>query len=123
VLQRYVLPPPPPVEQQEELAAKEEPEAQAEKAEKPADEATKPLAKEPVKADVAAPAETAPRKRIALGSFDPASGYSGVYTFDSRGAALELAELNGKYRAVDDPQWSNAAYTGYLGYLALENAK
>lgn len=54
-----------------------------------------------------------PRKWLAMGSADPASGFAGVFYFDSRGATVECVELNGpKYKSVED-------YSGYLGRLNL----
>lgn len=52
-----------------------------------------------------------PRKRLTLGSADRASGFSAVYYFDNRGAALECTELNG-FQSVAD-------FSGYLGRLGL----
>jgi YidC/Oxa1 family membrane protein insertase len=67
----------------------------------------------PPAAEIAAPAAPGiPRQWLALGSLDPASGYTALYSFDNRGAAVERVELNGKYKSVED-------YTGYLGHLEL----
>src|SRR5262245_1119979 len=64
-----------------------------------------------VRAALAAPAIA--RQWFTLGSADPDSGYSGLYYFDNRGAAVECVELNGKhYKSVED-------YSGYLGRLNL----
>lgn len=56
---------------------------------------------------------TTPRQWVAIGSADPASGFSSLFIFDNRGAALERVELNGpRYKSVEDR-------SGYLGHLAL----
>lgn len=56
---------------------------------------------------------SAPRQWVAIGSADPASGFSALFIFDNRGAALERAELNSpQYKSVEDR-------SGYLGNLAL----
>src|SRR5262245_60036445 len=69
------------------------------------------------KAEIVAPQLPAvPRQRLVLGSFDPASGYTGLYYFDNQGASLECVELNGpKYQSVED-------YSGYLGRLSFKDA-
>jgi YidC/Oxa1 family membrane protein insertase len=55
----------------------------------------------------------APRQWVAIGSADPASGFSSLFIFDNLGAALERVELNGsRYKSVEDR-------SGYLGHLAL----
>jgi YidC/Oxa1 family membrane protein insertase len=78
-------------------------------------------ADKPDPARVAAPpAEKAPRKLVTIGSVDPESGYPGLATIDSRGAAVERMELAGnprrRYFDTDDR-------TGYLGHLGLSAAK
>jgi YidC/Oxa1 family membrane protein insertase len=70
-----------------------------------------PGAADEVKAPPALPAT--PRQWVAIGSADPASGFSSLFIFDNRGAALERVELNGpRYKSVED-------HSGYLGHLAL----
>src|SRR4029079_15277090 len=70
----------------------------------------------PAKVPPAPPAQQTARKLLALGSANPESGYSAVYNFDNRGAALECVELNGKhYKSVYDD-------SGYLGRLDLSGA-
>jgi len=85
----------------------------------PTEAGPKPPAEVAAEAKPAPPAEerpAAPHKWTALGSADPASGYPGVFYFNSRGAALECMELNGKnYKSVED-------YTGYLGRLEPSHA-
>jgi YidC/Oxa1 family membrane protein insertase len=69
----------------------------------------------PAEAEVKAPPAmpTTPRQWVAIGSADPASGFSSLFIFDNRGAALERVELNGpSYKSVEDR-------SGYLGHLAL----
>jgi len=71
----------------------------------------------PPAAEIAAPtAPAVPRQWLTLGSLDATSGYSALYSFDNRGAAVERVELNGKYKSVED-------YTGYLGHLELTRGK
>ena len=106
------MPPLPPVAEQPlekekaaEKIAKEQPAAKKEAA---ADEPAKAPQQEPAKPEIAAPAPAVPRRRVAMGSADPASGYAAVYYFDSQGTAVECVELNGKkYKSVED-------YSGYL---------
>jgi YidC/Oxa1 family membrane protein insertase len=87
----------------------------------PAIDDSKPLdakaAEAPEKPDAALrAAQAAPavsRQFLTLGSLDRSSGYSGLYYFDNRGAAVECMELNSKhYTSVED-------YSGYLGRLNL----
>ena len=65
------------------------------------------------------PAKKAPQVRVTLGSIDPETGYPGLVTLVSRGAAVERVELAGdrqrKYFDTDNN-------TGYLGHLALADA-
>src|SRR5258708_562676 len=85
--------------------------------------------REPVKAkgdhppkerDAAAPPPAeppTPRLRGTRGSGDPASPYKMLVTWDNHGAAVERVELNSpRYKSVED-------YSGYLGHLALADAK
>jgi YidC/Oxa1 family membrane protein insertase len=62
------------------------------------------------------PASKSPITRVTLGSLDRSSGYPGVVTLVSHGAAVERVELGGdgkrQYFDTDDK-------TGYLGHLAL----
>ncbi len=57
-----------------------------------------------------------PQQFVTLGSLDRESGYPGLVTINSRGAAVERMELagNGKHRYFDTDD-----NTGYLGHLAL----
>ena len=61
----------------------------------------------------------AARRRITIGSLDPASGNRMLITIDSRGAAVERVELAGdgqrRFFDTDDK-------TGYLGHLALSES-
>lgn len=69
----------------------------------------------PAAAEIKAPPALppTPRQWVAIGSADPASGFSSLFIFDNRGAALERVELNGpRYKSVEDR-------SGYLGHLAL----
>ncbi len=59
------------------------------------------------------PAQKYPQQWTTLGSLDPESPYTALWTFNSRGAAIERCELNSqRYRDLDDK-------SGYLGELAL----
>ncbi|REK08967.1 MAG: membrane protein insertase YidC [Planctomycetota bacterium] len=61
---------------------------------------------------VQAPQQEIEPQRGALGSLDPASPYRMAVTWNNRGGAIEVIELNSPdYRALD-------SFTGYLGYLA-----
>jgi YidC/Oxa1 family membrane protein insertase len=108
-LRMYLAPPQPPVAEQAEDAKQEEPK----KGEKKAEEAPKKPEVEPARPKVAAPdAAKNAREWVTIGSADPASGFGGLYYFDSQGAAVETVELNGKrYKSVEDQG-------GYLARLA-----
>ena len=57
-------------------------------------------------------------KRFTVGSIDPASGYSMLVTFNSRGAAVERVELSDpRYRDLED----KSAYVGHLGLDPVAN--
>jgi YidC/Oxa1 family membrane protein insertase len=62
------------------------------------------------------PANQVARRRVTLGSLDPTSGYTLLVTFDNRGAGIERIEFNDRYHDLDD-------HSGYLGHLALTDAK
>ena len=84
---------------------------------KPPDAAVKdPAADRPP----AVAAKELPEKRVTLGSVDPESGFPGLVTIVTRGAAVERMELAGdperRYFDTDDK-------TGYLGHLGLSAAK
>jgi YidC/Oxa1 family membrane protein insertase len=68
--------------------------------------------------DEAASSETTttPRRRVTLGSLDPASGYLMLVTLDNRGAAIERIEFNSRFHDIDDR-------SGYLGHLALTDSR
>ncbi|MCZ6618443.1 MAG: YidC/Oxa1 family insertase periplasmic-domain containing protein, partial [Gammaproteobacteria bacterium] len=60
-----------------------------------------------------APAEL---QRLTIGSLDPASGYPGLITCISHGAAVERVEMSDpKYRDLEDK-------SAYIGHLALDTA-
>lgn len=73
-----------------------------------------------VKPAVAGPEKSptgAPHKLVALGSADETSGYAHLVTINSRGAAVERAELASQvYRDIEDA-------SGYLGHLGLVDDK
>ncbi|HUE72478.1 MAG TPA: membrane protein insertase YidC [Pirellulaceae bacterium] len=92
----------------------------AKEGESPQAEVKDPAAKPDPDRVAAQPATKVPQKRVTLGSVDPASGYPGLVTLDSRGAAVERMELAGdaqrRYFDTDDN-------TGYLGHLGLSADK
>lgn len=57
------------------------------------------------------------RKRVVLGSLDPASPYSLLVTLDSQGAAVERVELNDpRYKSLDSQNGYQGGYLGHLGF-------
>jgi len=117
-LQLYFSPPKP----KDEIAKKE---AEKEKVDnKQADDKAakedKPPAKEPekkpAKADDDKPLPAVARRRVTLGSLDPASGYTMLVTLDNLGGSIERIEFNDRFHDLDD-------FSGYIGHLALTDAK
>jgi YidC/Oxa1 family membrane protein insertase len=120
-LRAYLAPEPPVAKAKKgEVAEKKvAPEEQpAEKAAEPAEKAAEPPAQPEIRPappePAALPAAAPNRQRLTLGSADPASGFSALYYFDNRGAALECAELS-SHKSVED-------YGGYLGRLDADAA-
>ena len=57
------------------------------------------------------------RKRVVLGSLDPASPYGLLVTLDSLGAAVERVELNDpRYKSIDSQNGYQGGYLGDLGF-------
>jgi len=91
----------------------------ADKGAKPADKLAKDNARPAAQAEIKAalPEIAEPLVYCTLGSLDHASGVNMLVTCVSRGAAIERVELNSpRYKSVEDQ-------SGYLGHLALSDAK